>query len=339
MNYLKRVKIVFFKRLAKYLGSQILLYHSCYRNIPPQLNFNLHNVNPDVMYEQLKWYKKNYQIVSLNEWFESKNKKNLAAVTFDDAYVSVFEEGLQILDTLDIPATIYIIAGNLEGKIFWRDKIRYIYTLHLENQFKEYIFNKYNITGINESLYDISKNKNFIKLLPNRLFNDELDIFIKINGYQKGLVNHCINQPDQLIKHPLITYGNHSYSHYILSTLSKSEQEKDLMKSHQLIKECTLDKYVQYFSTPFGGYDTFNFDTLNILKNLGIKGMLLSKMMIHDSKILPQYNGISFANRFMVPESQKEFNENISKMSRRYFNKEENRLMLKIRSLNKEMDK
>ena len=40
----------------------------------------------------------------------------------------------------------------------------------------------------------------------------------------------------KLKKHPLISYGNHTYNHYVLSSLTKEEQEIEIRENQKLIK-------------------------------------------------------------------------------------------------------
>src|SRR5690625_4742092 len=112
--------------LSRRKTGHILLYHSCYEETPADLNFKLHNVRPSVMYTQLSWYKKHYQIVSLEEWFEAKKKKGLVAVTFDDAYLSVFNEGLPVLEHLEIPAMESLFGATLEGRTSGGKKLSFL---------------------------------------------------------------------------------------------------------------------------------------------------------------------------------------------------------------------
>ena len=101
-----------------------LLYHSiCDRDY---YSNNFHDISVDILYSQLKHLKKSFIFVELDEYIKSKNKMDLAVLTFDDGYSSVIKNGLKILQELDIPATIFINTSFLKGGLFWRDKLRFI---------------------------------------------------------------------------------------------------------------------------------------------------------------------------------------------------------------------
>ena len=56
-----------------------------------------------------------------------------------------------------------------------------------------------------------------------------LDYYLKnnksIDGIKFGISDKNIK------KHPLLFYGNHTYNHYVLSSLTKEEQEFEIKKT------------------------------------------------------------------------------------------------------------
>ena len=59
--------------------------------------------------------------------------------------------------------------------------------------------------------------------------------------------------------------GAHSYGHKVLSKLNYKQQENDIFKSIKILSDI-LEKKIDYFCFPYGGFKVFNYDTIKILK-------------------------------------------------------------------------
>ena len=88
-----------------------------------RINTSVHNVDYDETCNQLREFSKKFDFVSIDDWFQSKNKKGLAAITFDDAYNNIFDGIIKELNILKIPSCVFIIGKSLDNKCYWREKI------------------------------------------------------------------------------------------------------------------------------------------------------------------------------------------------------------------------
>lgn len=328
-NWLRKKTLHF---LSKNFTSHILLYHSCFSEVPADLGEKIHNVRPSNLYKQLVWYKKYYDIVSLQEWIKAKSRRGLVAVTFDDAYKSVFDEGLEVLESLNIPATIFIIGSTLDGNIFWRDKVRYLESKGLSAEFIQFLYDKNLLKKEIHSadFYKKSKSPGFTDNLSNEVLNREMNLFLEKKGIAEHLTNYCLEEKEDIIDHPLITYGNHTYHHYQLSTLSLAEQREDLIKNHVLIKKLVNNRFVDIFSVPFGGVSAFDSNTIKICKELEVEALMLSSNSINGIYGLKKMEGIAIGERFMVPDNVELMIDKIERMTYNMFKKY--KLVLKIKS-------
>lgn len=75
---------------------------------------------------QMRWLARNYNVIPLTEFVgrlsSGQSLHGLAALTFDDGYRGVFEHAWPLLQTLNIPATVFVVAdapGSTET--FWWD--------------------------------------------------------------------------------------------------------------------------------------------------------------------------------------------------------------------------
>ena len=89
----------------------VLYYHRVYVK---QNDTNLLCVEPKKFEQQMKYLKKNYNILRFEEdW--SKSDRDGIVITFDDGYLDNLTYALPILDELQIPATVFVSTGILSG--------------------------------------------------------------------------------------------------------------------------------------------------------------------------------------------------------------------------------
>ena len=162
--------------LQRFYSSHVLLYHSTYRIVPKNIEKKLHNVKPDQLYRQIRWLKKYFDIVTVDEFLD-KRKSGYVAITFDDGYESVFTEALPVLESLETPCTVFINGSSLAGKPLWRDKIRYLINKSLVADFLEYFSeNSSDATHLTENnFYDMTKNPK----INSRKIETFIDMFLE----------------------------------------------------------------------------------------------------------------------------------------------------------------
>ncbi len=108
-------------------GGVILCYHNVVAgtNAGASDTLGLHMPLP-TFERQMRWLARNYEVVQLAEFVDRSSRREslrgVAAVTFDDAYRGVFDHAWPLLQGLNLPATVFIVAeasGRDEG--FWWD--------------------------------------------------------------------------------------------------------------------------------------------------------------------------------------------------------------------------
>jgi len=293
------MKFKYVNKLFRFSSSHILLYHSAFKTVPADLIDVIHNVTPDQMYLQLKWLKNNFDVISADKFLSLENCEGKAAITFDDGYKSVFEEALPILKSLNLPCTIFLNGCTLENKVFWRDKVRYLINKSLVSDFidNNKPFCKMNRLQLN-NFYHRTKHKSLNSMKVEYL----LDKFFKEKNIDLEPLSYCIDDPFFLKKDDLVSYGNHSYSHYVMSSLTKEEQEKEILKNINLFKKYKI-KQSSIFSIPFGDENSFDNNTIALLKQFNYKGFLYSRNRLNSimknkfSSTGP--NSIYFIDRYM----------------------------------------
>jgi peptidoglycan/xylan/chitin deacetylase (PgdA/CDA1 family) len=251
-------------------SSPVLLYHATCAD-PSKISVRIHNVPPEILHEHLTYLKRHYTFVTADEFAVTRRVRGLAAVTFDDAYTSVFEQALPVFESLDIPFTVFINTVKLEGRIFWRDKVRFIIHNNLLQEWESFSGGKYRIKDI--SFYRYTKHpKNNSKKI-----DAELDRFLDGRNISPPNETYCIERKDQILPHPLITYGNHSRNHFVLSSLSPEEQFEEIDSVRRFLDGIDGIQRSNLFSIPFGGLRHISEATEQIIRDLGYHGYLLSQ--------------------------------------------------------------
>lgn len=283
-----------------------LLYHFVgAENENPFVQKHIHRVNEENFYYQLKSIKKKFDFVFIDELMKRetnrKSTKSLCSVTFDDGYQSIIETALPILHDLNIPSTLFLTESLVKKRSFWRDKIRFLISNDLQENF---------ILFLNKNGCEFAKHlsaDNFYKSSKSRLVNSmELEKFIDLffrelqintDNLRKDLYIESTN----LKKSRWIQVGNHTSNHYLLSSLNQEQQNQEILGGKKFIQEIGLESS-SLFSLPFGGANSFNKTTIQIVKSHGYKGFLLS------SGYRPQL--ISYKNKYGLPALNRMMPEN-----------------------------
>ena len=296
------------KKFQKLFFNHVLLVHSTLNKAPLNKAKLLHNINNNDLKEILLWLKKDFKFIFVDELLNSKNKNGLCALTFDDAYKSVFEHTLPMLKDIGIPCTIYIVGNTINKKIFWRDKIRFIIKNNLIDEFISYIPISLKKNINNENFYSITKNKK----LNSKLIDFQIDKFLLDKNIDISEHNYCIDDLNYLEKSDLVSYGNHTYNHYVLSSLTYEEQFQEINSNHELLKKLNIQKS-NVFSLPFGRKEDLNEDTYKILNNLKYKGILMSRNRLNYKNIIIN-NNLREIERYMVEDNLIKFKRQVFKL-------------------------
>lgn len=102
----------------------------CYHNVVADEQAALAGTGLHITQErfgaQMHWLAARYAVVPLHELIAriraGRSLRKTAAITFDDAYVGVFDHALSVLADLDLPATIFVVTeAAAKREPFWWD--------------------------------------------------------------------------------------------------------------------------------------------------------------------------------------------------------------------------
>ncbi len=266
----------------------ILLYHSIADSTAVTLQRTLHNVHPQSLQKHLEQVSEFFRFVSLKEFSHADQKLGLAAITFDDGYKNVLQNGLPVLEKFNYPFTLFLNPVTFDHHWNWRDKVRYLIHHDLIDDFEQH----YQCDYKQGRFYRYSKhpNNNSAELdhaLDRFLLNHQIDIYPEYPYLLKR----------DLIDHSLITYGNHSFNHYVLTSLSSKQQKYEIETAKNILSGFPELKVSNSFSVPFGGANDISAQTVAIVESLGYTELLMSRQQLQPG--LLESENIQVLERFM----------------------------------------
>ncbi len=207
--------------------------------------------NPAIFKKQLLWLKKNYTIIGIEalEELQANNSdlEGYVLITFDDGERTVFEQGLPILKSLSIPATVFIVTDYIgTKKPFWWQKVNYYFKgkpqIERQNFTKQY--KNATVEQREALLVQLEQETNFPIFEYDQLTLSELKQ-LHING---------------------VTIANHTVNHHFLNELSYESQCQEMAEARAFLNQHGF--YGDYLAYPNGFY---NQETTKALKDSKIK--------------------------------------------------------------------
>jgi len=234
----------------------ILAYH---RILDTKRDPQLLCVSPKNFESHLQIIAKLYNPISLSKLTESLDNKKIKnksiVITFDDGYADNFYHALPLLEKYKIPATIFVTTGHIDkNKELWWDELdRYLLPKNscwnvLEKvpgeeskKYRRYLDSHKKLKPLCEKSRDFELARLSSNAEQNRIARD----------------NYRVMNSDEIAiiaRSNFVEIGSHTVSHSQLSTLSKSEQAKEILESKKRLGKITGSK-IKNFSYPFGGMD------------------------------------------------------------------------------------
>ncbi len=257
----------------------ILIYHRVAElNGDPQMLA----VKPENFYRQIEYLKKNYNLLSVEEFdhlINGKNKlpKKSILITFDDGYADNAYSALPVLESLNTQALFFITTSSLNTyEEMWWDQLDNIF--FSENELPKELsiliskteFN-FNTSSVGDKYKAYRTLHPLIKFNKKEIRDDILQALFKwANISIKSRNEYRMMNNAELLKmdrSPFAIIGAHTVTHTPLSILNFSEQFEEIKMSKGFL-ESLLNHPVKYFSYPFGNRKDYNKDSVEVCKQL-----------------------------------------------------------------------
>jgi len=259
---------------------RVLMYHGVdnqqtdFNSDDPSLVISTKNFE-----KQIKYLSKSYNIISTHGLASHIKKKipfpsNSVVITFDDGLKNNFINAFPILQEHNAKATIFLIAGYIDTlKINWLNRFYYAikkigigeFVEEFKRGFPAYsnLIGKAGQKDVMEYIEFILKYKvddNIRKKFIQGLYNK---FRIKINK-EKIKDLYLSWKEIKKMADAGISFGSHTSTHPVLSTLNYEKAKKEIVNSKQNI-EVELNKKINLFAYPYGDRESFDLDTKKIL--------------------------------------------------------------------------
>jgi peptidoglycan/xylan/chitin deacetylase (PgdA/CDA1 family) len=259
------------KALAEDFGV-VLLFHGTFDSSPSMLGNDFHNIAPEKLFKQLESMTRWFRFVSIDEYCAASDRSGLAAVTLDDGYRSVLEQGLKVFEALDIPVALFLNKVFLEGKPFWRDKVRLMITRNWVSAFERQFKGRFHVRA-DQSFYRYTKDPRNNSVAVEQA----LDEFLEDRASEADYSAFYLQGATMLKAHPLVSYGSHSVNHYVMSSLTEEQQWREIEENRRFLNTFKNLQQTDVFSIPFGGERDYNDATVRLAGEAGHGSLLLSR--------------------------------------------------------------
>ena len=280
----------------------ILMYHGFTdkKNFKGIENYHGKHLHIEKFEEQIRYLKNHYKIISLANLVDACAHHRVLPprsmlLTIDDGYKSNFTLAYPLLKRYQTPATIFITTDFID-KIFllWVDRIEYALNQTTQNHLQLTIngqFRSYDLMTVASKKFADRDIKTKLK----KLVSQERDLVIEEieNKLQKKLgadsdvpEMYAPLEPSQIKEMSnsnLMTIGNHTSSHVILTACSIEQMRAELDDS-KTCTEAMTNRPCKFFSYPNGEKGDFDDQSKRILKDLGFRCALTSVMGSNDIK-------------------------------------------------------
>jgi len=294
-NYLRPLLyysgLSFAKRVARRILAKqrifILLYHKVEYKAPPFFGVA---IRPDVFEKQIRFLKQYYKIVDLADLnqpgqIDQACPTDLIVITFDDGYRDNYTHAFPILKKYNVPATFFLATDYIgNNQLLWHDKLSWIlYTAVSEK--KKLIKSEFSPELIRKvERFFAADSSGRVSILPS--------IVALLKAYSarereeaiKRLAEACgVNTWPGDEDRPMlsweevremsvhgVSFGSHTMSHPVLSTIPMSEVQREIGESKRIIEK-QIQKPVTTFAYPYGKQEDYTDEITKILIDEGFE--------------------------------------------------------------------
>ena len=172
-------------------------------------------------------------VVPLARLDEAQPARPRVAITFDDAYHGAVTVAVEELVARNLPATIFVAPGRLNGHVFWWDALGDA-TRELDPRVRDHALTE--LAGADERVRAWANETRIVA-------RDNLPPYARASSIADLL---------QAAKRPGITIGSHTWSHPNLTRLSRDELAKELSDSLAWVRAQFGSSALPWLAYPYG---------------------------------------------------------------------------------------
>lgn len=252
----------------------VLCYHKIVREQSPETICDNHyfmSLPIDVFVRQIRWVKRHFQVVSLDDVLSGKRLAGrVALITFDDGHKSVYETAFPVLRSMEIPATVFLIGSLIrEGMVPWNYQLHWLLDRSCESPLSAPLDPDPEMPGVQ---VDVLSALNRYKARMKK--QDIHEIHDTLSGLKARLGLDL--PPDHVQGHFMVdkeihalcshgwTMGNHTDNHLKLSALTPERTQREITDAHHALSR--FSGYRPVLALPFGDPGSFSSETLAVAR-------------------------------------------------------------------------
>jgi len=253
--------------------SVILMYHRVLPGgiVPSSIQPGMY-VLSDTFERHISFLKDKFSLVSLEQLHTSPNEERgglrpRCALTFDDGWKDFYDQAFPILKLHQVPATVFLPTDFIgTGKWFWTDRLAT--QLMREDDIQAALNSGINIDSpLADNILHLpgpidTRIEAAISLLKPRRQDEIEDILRQITFVLNGIPEPSQraflswSEVREMSASGLVSFGSHTTSHRILTTLEEEEIQNELSESKaKLLEEKVVMSEFVPFSYPNGNYN------------------------------------------------------------------------------------
>ncbi|HUS03244.1 MAG TPA: polysaccharide deacetylase family protein, partial [Chitinophagaceae bacterium] len=194
--------------------------------------------------KQIQLYKKHFNIISLNDFYEERFSKNKFSVclTFDDGFANNYKYVLPLLEKNQVPASFFVTSIRNTGYDFlWNDMLSIAHR-HGPSKFN---FRNEEFIKSPDGSYLSSTTKMFLSdMLRHESFESKASLIdvlgsffsLKEKAHEDYWLQMSKEQIRSLAASKWVTIGSHSYYHNDLAKIPVSDLKADVEGSKQYLE-------------------------------------------------------------------------------------------------------
>lgn len=297
-------------------GARIIVYHGICEKDP--LRYNNSFVTRKVFEQHLQYYRKHFNVLSLNDYFEQRfsNDRFNICITFDDGYANNYKYAFPLLKQYEMPAAFFITGIRDAGRdILWNDFLAMVSkygpeqlnlngTRYRKNKYAQYVSEADGLRLSHLLREGGFENKarmmdSLAGLFVFREKADEDDFWRQLTEQQLA----------EMSASPLVTIGCHGYYHTDLARLTLAEAGDEIQRSRSWLQQVT-GQPVHAIAFPYGSYTR---EVVSAAKKAGFNQLLALDFYFSEDASDP-----ALRERFVVNPYISTTNQMIATIKRTY---------------------
>ncbi len=228
---------------------------------------------------QMLWIKNNCNAIAPGkfQWAvnQPRSSKPYVLVTFDDGYRCCYEQAYPVLEALSIPAIVFLATQPPdEGGLIWTEQV--FWAVYQSSKTEVYLpwekDEKLKLTTKEDKKNIVTRAKNHLKKQSNKHRLELLKLFYENLGVtdQPELERQMLSWQEVRDSSNLITYGGHTHTHPIMSSIDTQQLEHEIKYCRDRIAEET-GIMPKYFAYPNGSTEDYNDNSIRVLDKYGFE--------------------------------------------------------------------